>query len=122
MVETPSVHDRITAEVVSWPGVTAATGTRGEWSFSLGKKEIGHLHGNTVAHFFFDTDTWIALTAEGRITYHPIFPNKVGPVARRIASDSDVADVIALLRINYDRRSKGRSGAAISSEVEPRTT
>ena len=117
MTDTPSAHDRITAEVTSWPGVTAATGSRGEWSFLLGKKEIGHLHGNSVAHFFFDEDTWVTLAAEGRITYHPIFPNKVGPAARRMASDADVADVIALLRLNYDRRSKGRVSAPALAEV-----
>lgn len=117
MIGTRSAHDRITAEVTSWPGVTAATGSRGEWGFSFGKKEIGHLHGNSVAHFFFDEGTWVALAAEGRITYRPIFPNKVGPAARRIASDADVADVIALLRLNYDRRSRGRGAAVTSSEM-----
>jgi hypothetical protein len=40
---------------------------------------------------------------QGRIDYHPVFPGKPGYAARRIASDEDVRDVIALLRINYDR-------------------
>ncbi len=107
MTQSLSVHDRITALVTAWPGVTAATGSRGEWSFKFGKKEIGHLHGNTVAHFFFDEETWLALAAEGRITYHPIFPEKVGPAERRMRNEDDVADVVALLRLNYDRRASG---------------
>ena len=97
-------HERITAEVTSWPGVTAGTGSRGEWSFKFGRTEIGHLHGNTVAHFFFDKATWSELAAAGRITYHPVFPDKVGPAQRRIAGDVDVEDVIALLHLNYERR------------------
>jgi hypothetical protein len=32
-----------------------------------------------------------------------VFPDRDGPAARRIASEADVDDVIALLRINYDR-------------------
>jgi len=104
MTQAPSVHDHITALVTAWPGVTAATGSRGEWSFRFGKKEIGHLHGNTVAHFFFDEETWLTLAASGRITSHPIFPEKVGPAERRMRTDDDVADVVALLRLNYDRR------------------
>lgn len=40
---------------------------------------------------------------EGRIGYHPVFPEREGPAARRISSQADVDDVIALLRINYDR-------------------
>lgn len=97
-------HDRITAAVTSWPDVSAATGSRGEWSFRIGGRDIGHLHGNAVAHFFFEPATWLELAAAGRITYHPVFPEKVGPAARRIASDADVDDVIALLRLNYERR------------------
>ena len=36
---------QITDEVTSWPGVTADYGDRSEFSFKLGKRELGHLHG-----------------------------------------------------------------------------
>lgn len=111
MSSIPTPHDRITAVVTSWPEVSATTGSRGEWSFRIGKREIGHLHGNSVAHFFFEPETWLELAAAGRITYHPIFPEKVGPAQRRIASDADVEDVIALLRLNYDRRTRKTADA-----------
>ena len=39
----------------------------------------------------------------GRIDYHPVFPGKPGYASRRIESDEDVRDVIAMLRLNYDR-------------------
>ncbi len=45
--------DRINEEVASWPGVEAGTGKRGEWSFKLGPREVGHLHGDRAAHFMF---------------------------------------------------------------------
>ena len=32
-----------------------------------------------------------------------MFPGREGPAARRIESDEDVEDVIALLRLNYER-------------------
>jgi hypothetical protein len=32
-----------------------------------------------------------------------VVPGRVGPAARRIASQADVEDVIALMRLNYDR-------------------
>jgi hypothetical protein len=35
--------------------------------------------------------------------HHPVFPGKEGPAARRIETDEDVDDVIALVRLNYDR-------------------
>jgi hypothetical protein len=94
---------RITAEVTSWPGVTAGHGSRGEWAFKVGAREIGHLHGDHAAHFFFPKDVFDELLAQGRIVHHPVFPDRRGPAARRIEDDADVEDVIALLRDQHER-------------------
>ena len=93
----------ITEEVTSWPGVTAGPGSRGEFSFKVGRKEIGHLHGDRVAHFGFPKNVWQELFDAGRIDYHPVFPGKPGFGARDIRSEDDARDVIALMRLNYDR-------------------
>lgn len=103
MTESRTASERITEEVTSWPGVEAGHGTRGEFAFRVGRREIGHLHGDRSAHFSFPKDVWAELFAEGRIGYHPVFPDRQGPAARRIAGEDDVRDVIALLRLNYDR-------------------
>ena len=71
--------------------------------FTLGRRQLGHLHGDHVAHFGFPKPVWEELYAAGRITYHPVFPDKKGWAARRIETDEDVRDVIAMLRLNYDR-------------------
>jgi luciferase-like monooxygenase len=94
---------RITDEVTSWPGVTAGPGSRGEFAFRVGRREIGHLHGDRAAHFSFPKDVWAELHAAGRIVDHPVFPGRVGPAARAIRDEGDVDDVIRLLRMNYDR-------------------
>jgi hypothetical protein len=83
--------------------VEAGIGTRGEFGFRVGRREIGHLHGDHVAHFGFPKDVWQELFDEGRIDYHPVFPGKPGYGARRIESDEDLRDVIELMRLNYDR-------------------
>ena len=103
MTGTRRPSQRITEEVTSWPGVEAGPGRRGEFAFKLGRKEIGHLHGDHAAHFSFPKELWAQLTDRGRITDHPVFPGKVGPAARRIEDEADVDDVIALMRLNYDR-------------------
>lgn len=95
--------ERITDEVSSWPGVDAATGERGEWSFKLGRREIGHLHGDHALHIGFPKQVWFELYAQGRIDYHPVFPGKPGYASRLIEDEADVEDAIALLRLNYDR-------------------
>jgi Family of unknown function (DUF5519) len=95
--------EQITAEVSSWPGVEAGPGRRGEFGFRVGRREIGHLHGDRAAHFGFPKDVWTGLFDEGRIDYHPVFPGKPGYGARRIENEDDVRDVIALMRLSYDR-------------------
>src|SRR3954468_3487487 len=103
MQTTRSASEQITDEVTSWPGVEAGMGRRGEFGFTVGRRQIGHVHGDHAAHFSFPKDVWEELFAKGRITDHPVFPGKRGPAARRIEPDDDVRDVIALLRLNYER-------------------
>jgi hypothetical protein len=111
---TPS--ETITEEVTSWPGVEAGPGRRGEFAFRVGRREIGHLHGDHAAHFSFPKAVWADLFDAGRVVHHPVFPGKEGPAARRIADDEDVRDVIALMRLNYDRQvarlAAGQGGVA----------
>jgi hypothetical protein len=98
-----TASQRITDEVTSWPGVEAGLGRRGEFAFTVGRRALGHLHGDHAAHFSFPKAVWAQLRQAGRITDHPVFPGQPGPAARRIETDADVEDVIALLRLNYDR-------------------
>jgi hypothetical protein len=103
MTESRTASRRIVDEATSWPGVVAVTGERGELSIRLGRRELGHLHGDRAAHFGFPKPVWRELFAQGRIVHHPVFPNAEGWAARAIRDDADVEDVIALLRLNYDR-------------------
>ena len=103
MTDQQRPSERITEEVTSWPGVDAGPGSRGEFAFTVGRRQIGHLHGDRSAHFSFPKQVWRELFEQGRITEHPVFPGKEGPAARRMESEQDVDDVIALMRLNYDR-------------------
>ena len=103
MNQARTASQQITEEVTSWPGVEAGPGRRGEFAFRVGRREIGHLHGDRAAHFSFPKDVWRRLHEEGRIVDHPVFPGKQGPAARRIDDDADVRDVIELVRLNYER-------------------
>lgn len=119
MTAAQTASERITEEVTSWPGVQAGPGSRGEFAFRLGGRALGHLHGDHAAHFSFPKQVWSELRAQGRIGPHPVFPDKQGPAARRIQDEADVRDVIALLRLNYERAvsARGRPG---KSPTEPR--
>ena len=103
MPKTQTPSEEITEQVTSWPGVEAGPGKRGEFAFKVGGREVGHLHGDHAAHFFFPKDLWTELMDEGRIAAHPVFPGREGPASRRIESEEDVQDVIAMMRLNYER-------------------
>lgn len=112
MTSVQTASEQITEQVTSWPGVEGAgPGTRGELAFKLGRRELGHLHGDHVLHIGFPKALW---HEQGRIDFHPVFPGKAGYAARRIDGEADVRDVIALLRLNYDRAIE-RHGLPVSS-------
>jgi Luciferase len=103
MSETRTASQQIAEEVTSWPGVEAGYGRRGEFGFTVGRREIGHLHGDHAAHFGFPKEVGARLREEGRVGPHPVAPDKPAWAARRIETDADVRDVIELIRLNYDR-------------------
>jgi hypothetical protein len=103
MATTQTPSRQITDEVTSWPGVEAGPGRRGEFAFRVNGREIGHLHGDRVAHFGFPKEVGAELHEQGRVGPHPVAPHKVTWASREIHGPEDVRDVIALIRLNYDR-------------------
>jgi hypothetical protein len=94
-------RERISEEVTSWPGVKAGPGGFGSLAFTVGRREIGHLHGDHAAHFAFPKQVRADLLEQGKVVPHPVA--SPGLAARRIGSDADAAEVIELMRLSYDR-------------------
>lgn len=103
MSDARSPSQQITDEVTSWPGVEAGMGQRGEFGFTVNGTPLGHLHGDRAAHFGFPREIGARLRAEGRVGPHPVNPHSTKMAARQIEGNSDVREVIALMRINYER-------------------
>jgi hypothetical protein len=102
--KTPS--ERIVEEVTSWPGVQAGAGSRGELSLTVAGHEIGHLHGDRSAHFGFPRELGAQLREQRRVGPHPVNPHSTKMAARGIDGERDVEEVIALMRLNYERIAK----------------
>ena len=77
--------------------------TESEYSFKVGRKEIGHLHGDRVLHIGFPKEVWARALrpADGSTTTRCSPASRASP--RACPTDADVADAVALLRLNYDR-------------------
>jgi hypothetical protein len=96
------VADRIAEQVLSWDGVTAHAHRFGGVEFRLGKRELGHLHGDRLADLPFPRRVRDELVTAGRARPHHVLPES-GWVSRTIAGPEDVDEVVALFRLSYER-------------------
>jgi hypothetical protein len=97
-----SIQQAIVREVSAWPGVTTAPHRFGGIEFRFGQRELGHLHGSRLADFPFPLLVREELVAAGKAQPHHVFLES-GWVSYFIRNPSDVANVVALFRLNYDR-------------------
>src|SRR5688572_7679511 len=97
-----SVAETIRDELVSWDGVTAEPHRFGGVEFLLGRRELGHLHGDRLADLPFPRRVRDELVEAGRAQPHHVLPDS-GWVSVRIADTQDVANVIELFRLSYER-------------------
>jgi hypothetical protein len=97
-----SIRERVQTEVLSWDGVTSAPGRFGAVAFYLGKREIGHLHGDRLADLPFPRTVRDELVEAGRAEPHHVRPD-TGWVSFRIEGEDDVARVVELFRLSYER-------------------
>lgn len=97
-----NIQQAITREVSGWPGVTVAAHRFGGVEFRLGRRELGHLHGDRLADLPFPVRVREELVAAGRAEPHHVLPES-GWISCHIRGADDVARVIELFRLNYER-------------------
>ena len=100
--ETTGLAGHIAAAVTAWPGVTARAHSFGGVEFRLGRRELGHVHGDRMADIPFPKRLRDELLKAGRVRPHHVLPGS-GWASRHIGSREDADDVVELLRLNYDR-------------------
>jgi Luciferase len=93
---------RIEREVASWEGVTVHPHRFGGVEFRLGKRELGHLHGDRLADLPFKRTIRDMLVETGRAKPHHVLPDS-GWVSKPIENDEDAGEVIELFRLSYER-------------------
>ena len=101
-MDTPSLTAAVRAELLAHPEVTEGTHRFGGIVFRLGRRELGHLHGETLADLPFPRRVRDELVAAGRAAPHHVMPDS-GWVSRRVRGPEDVAVVVELFRMAYER-------------------
>ena len=99
---------RISEAVTSWPGVTAQPHRFGGVEYGIGKREIGHIHGDHLVDIPFPKKVRDDIVAAGRAQPHHILP-ETGWVSFHLRQETDVEQAIALLRESYEIAVKQKS-------------
>ena len=104
----------ITEAVTSWAGVASQPHRFGGVEYVIGKREIGHIHGDHLVDIPFPKKLRDEIVATGRAGPHHILP-ETGWVSFYLRQESDVEQAIALLHENYEiaQRQKSRSNPVI---------
>lgn len=99
---------RIAAEVSKWDGVEAGPHRFGGTEFRVGKRELGHVHGDQQVDVVFPMPVRNRLVEGRRAEPHHILPES-GWVTFRINKEKDVAEAIELFRDSYEEARKRSS-------------
>jgi predicted DNA-binding protein (MmcQ/YjbR family) len=100
----------ITKEVTSWEGVTVQPHRFGGVEYVIGKREIGHIHGDHLVDMPFPKKVRDEIVSAGRAQPHHILP-ETGWVSFYLRQDVDVEKAIALLKESFEVAKKQQSNS-----------
>ena len=100
----------IRAVVGSWPDVEVGAHRFGGVEFRLGRRELGHLHGDSHADIAFPRKVRDELVAAGRALPHRAIPDS-GWISVSIDGEDGVERTVELFRMAYDRAQAARARA-----------
>ena len=94
-------QDRITKAVTAWEGVSVKPHRFGGVEYAIGKREIGHIHGDHLVDIPFPKKVHDEIVAAGRAQPHHILP-ETGWVSFYLREVDDVEKAVELLRENFE--------------------
>jgi Luciferase len=116
----PGARERIEAVVLTWPGVESRPHRFGGTEFNLGKREVGHIHGDHLLDIAFTRQLRDELVEAGLAQPHHIYPRS-NWVSFYLREEEDVESAVALLRRSYElarEQQERKYGRKTSSPVE----
>jgi len=104
--------EKIATAMQALPGVTSSAHPFGGTEYRLDRREIGHVHGDSLVDIPFTKKIREELVGAGRAERHHILPDS-GWVSVFLREPGDVDRAIELLRYSYERvRPREMKGAA----------
>jgi hypothetical protein len=97
------ILEKIKKEILSWPNVTAEQHKFGGIEFRINKREMGHIHGDSLADLPCPMKTRDDLVNSGRVSPHHVMPQS-GWVSYWIEKgEEDLDTIIGLFRLRYEQ-------------------
>ena len=99
----PVLHagERVYQAATAWPGVEAHPHRFGGLEYRLGRREIGHMHGDALVDIPFPKKVRDELVAAGLAKPHHILPD-TGWISFYVRQPEDIDRAIALLQRSYE--------------------
>ena len=101
---------QIVDTLLTWEGIETHPHRFGGTEFRIGKREIGHIHGDSLVDIPFPKKVRDEIVAAGEAQPHHILP-ETGWVSFYLREETDVERAIALLKRSYAIALKQRSKA-----------
>jgi hypothetical protein len=109
---------KITETVLGWPGVTAHPHRFGGTEYRFEKREIGHIHGDSLVDIPFPTRVRDELVAAGAAEPHHVLPDS-GWVSFYLRRPEAVGEAVVLLRRSYELALRQRQSRNTPVQPEP---
>jgi len=97
----PGAQKLILEALSAWEGVSIEPHRFGGREFRLGRRELGHIHGDALVDIPFPKKVREELVAAGEAEPHHILP-ETGWVSFYLRQEGDAEKAIALLRRSYE--------------------
>ena len=106
----PGASKRIIETALTWEAIEAHPHRFGGVEFRIGRREIGHIHGDSLVDIPFPKKVRDEIVAAGEASSHHILP-ETGWVSFYLKEEGDVEKAIALLKRSYEIALKQRPPA-----------
>ncbi|MBI3896656.1 MAG: DUF5519 family protein [Acidobacteria bacterium] len=104
----PGAGGKIRSVLLSWPGISAHPHQFGATEYRLGKRQIGHVHGDHLVDIPFPRKIRDELVATGRAKPHHIHPES-GWISFYIRGENDVDAALELMRLSFNHAQQQKS-------------
>lgn len=112
-----NIQAQITDEVTSWEGVTAQPHRFGGVQYAVGRREIGHMHGDYQVDIPFPRKVRDQLVKAGRAQPHHILP-ETGWITFYLRRPQDAQHAVELLAESYQIAINQKKSKGARTEIE----